>query len=493
MGIFDWKALLQLSVRWLLAVAAIALPLVSAGAAPAAEAHHEPLPNPLRENWVTLLCKYQDRPDEPHPVSWYEELVGGIEPGMGHYWQEVSYGAYGINLNPVLGWYLLPEDSAYYGQDLAKVAQDCVSAADPDIDFRQFHGINVLDNSVGNDKGHPQIRLRADGTEKDFRVTWVRDAAHWVLAHEMGHGLALAHSGSLGHLDNPYNVNYESDWDILSAGGTRSVCNGQGLIGVFPVQPGPFGCVGVHPLAVQKEILGWIPANRITVLPVDSHLTTTLERLAQPGPDGHLLAKIPLDASGSQYYAVEARRKVGYDANIPREGVVITKVDRQTEVYTRVVDGDNNGKVNDDGTVWLPGETFVDQANGITIRVLSDTGTGWTVSLSNEPLITIDDVAVTEPVSGTVSAWFQVRLLKPSSDSITVNYVTKNGSARSGEDYQQKSGTVTFAPGATSRWISVPVLADNVFEFDEQYFVELSNPQNAVILDGRGTGTIRNR
>src|SRR5690606_16923354 len=108
-------------------------------------------------------------------------------------------------------------------------------------------------------------------------------------------------------------VSYESDWDILSGGGGKTVCNGFGNSGSYPVQPGPYGCEGVHLLAVQKELLGWIPASRIKVLPADSHSTITLERLAQPGPDGYLMAKIPLDAAGRKYYAVEARKKVGYD------------------------------------------------------------------------------------------------------------------------------------------------------------------------------------
>ena len=75
---------------------------------------------------------------------------------------------------------------------------------------------------------------------------------------------------------------------------------------------------------------------------------------------------------------------------------------------------------------------------------------------------------------------------------MTVDYATVNGSAIAGNDYVSKSGTVTFAPGTTSKSISIAILGDTALESNETFEVRLSNPRNAQINDGKGIGTIRN-
>ena len=76
--------------------------------------------------------------------------------------------------------------------------------------------------------------------------------------------------------------------------------------------------------------------------------------------------------------------------------------------------------------------------------------------------------------------------------SVTVNYSTANGTATAGSDFQTASGTLNFAPGETSKTITVAVLGDQMFEPDETFAVHLSGSMNATIGDGNGTGTIVN-
>ena len=84
--------------------------------------------------------------------------------------------------------------------------------------------------------------------------------------------------------------------------------------------------------------------------------------------------------------------------------------------------------------------------------------------------------------------------LTPASvETVTVQYATADGTATlANRDYIKASGTLTFSPGQTSRAIDVSVKGDRKREADETFFVDLMNPVNAVIADGRGTGTIRN-
>ncbi len=104
--------------------------------------------------------------------------------------------------------------------------------------------------------------------------------------------------------------------------------------------------------------------------------------------------------------------------------------------------------------------------------------------------MSIDDVTVEEGDTGTVEATFTVSLSRPSGDDVTVEYVTVAGTATEGFDYEAASGVVTFAPGETTATITVLVNGDILLEDDETFFVELSNPVNAILIDGTGDGTI---
>ena len=54
------------------------------------------------------------------------------------------------------------------------------------------------------------------------------------------------------------------------------------------------------------------------------------------------------------------------------------------------------------------------------------------------------------------------------------------------------SGTLTFAPGESSKTITVQVKGDTTVEPNETYKVVLSKVAYAFIADGTGVGTIRN-
>src|SRR5262249_17379580 len=73
---------------------------------------------------------------------------------------------------------------------------------------------------------------------------------------------------------------------------------------------------------------------------------------------------------------------------------------------------------------------------------------------------------------------------------VTVNYVTSNGTATSGSDYQAANGTLTFAPGETSKTITVLVKGDRVAEPNETFHVNLSSPTHATFSNSSGLGTI---
>jgi large repetitive protein len=107
--------------------------------------------------------------------------------------------------------------------------------------------------------------------------------------------------------------------------------------------------------------------------------------------------------------------------------------------------------------------------------------------------LSINDVSASEGDSGATAFTFTVSLSPANAQPVTVDYATVDGTATAPGDYQAVSATtLTFAPGETSKTVTVQVNGDTNVESDENFVVNLSNPTNAMIADGQGVGTIVN-
>ncbi len=87
-------------------------------------------------------------------------------------------------------------------------------------------------------------------------------------------------------------------------------------------------------------------------------------------------------------------------------------------------------------------------------------------------------------------AVFTVSLSNPSVTPVTVDYTTTAGTAGAGGDFTAVFGTLTFAPGETTKLVRVPILNDDSAESTETFTVNLSNATGATIADGEGEATI---
>jgi hypothetical protein len=74
-----------------------------------------------------------------------------------------------------------------------------------------------------------------------------------------------------------------------------------------------------------------------------------------------------------------------------------------------------------------------------------------------------------------------VTLSEPSDANVLVDYATSDGTAVAGADYTATTGTVAIPAGATSTIVTVEVVGDTAFEFDETLTLTLSNPVDAVL------------
>jgi uncharacterized repeat protein (TIGR01451 family) len=329
--------------------------------------------------WITILCKQLYDEDVPHPLAFYQELFTGSEY-LDHYWRELSLGTINLSGSNVVGWYTLPQHQSYYYYDMdgdgykeldvSRAANDCTAVADSSVYFPNYVGINLIFNASWWYYGGSYYMTR-DGMSKVWRMTWLSGLPSqyfWesTVAHEMGHGFGLPHSGSI------YGVEYENPWDVMGYDG--SGCP----LPDFPV----YGCPGQHTIAYHKDLLGWIPISRKYVATWGSVSTFTLERLESPASSNYLMAKIPIGGSDTHFYTLETRQKIGYDKYMPGNAVVIHEVDtNHTQFPAEVVDSDNNGDTGDAGTMWTPGEIFTDTVNGVKVCINSTTTTGFKVTI----------------------------------------------------------------------------------------------------------------
>jgi len=104
--------------------------------------------------------------------------------------------------------------------------------------------------------------------------------------------------------------------------------------------------------------------------------------------------------------------------------------------------------------------------------------------------LSVGDAAVFEGNTGTQYAVVSVNLDAPARKTVSVNYATAYGTAVAGADYLATAGTLTFAPGQTSKTIRVPVIADRVPEPDKTFLVNLSGARGAKIAVAQGVVTI---
>ena len=76
--------------------------------------------------------------------------------------------------------------------------------------------------------------------------------------------------------------------------------------------------------------------------------------------------------------------------------------------------------------------------------------------------------------------------------AVTVNFGTADGTATAGSDYAAATGTLTFAPGDTTKTVTINVNGDTTVEPAETFAVGLSAPGGATIAKASGAGTITN-
>ena len=285
---------------------------------------------------LVLLIEFTDIVHEPtHDQTFFDRFFNDTSPGarsMRMFYAEASYGALTINATIVPMWFVSSRAMAYYGQDgssgvdaangpIYNLVTEAVRTADPFVNFTAFdtdhNGVvdhlMIVHAGVGQESHANQTdliwshswvvggpSLIVDGVQVSGYTMVSEDSPLGVSVHEFGHDLGLP---------DLYDTDYSSDgagiWDVMSEGAWNGAPRGS--------SPAMFS-------AWSKIRLGWFTP---TFGPFDVVADTPI-----PAIETHAFAyRLDTVVSPSEYFLIENREPIDFDAALPAHGLLIWHVD----------------------------------------------------------------------------------------------------------------------------------------------------------------------
>lgn len=334
------------------------------------------LPNPVHKlptvgdvKTIVLFADFNDSPASQTP----EQVFSLISPKAETFFRDISYGKMDYVLEPQFTWLRLSQPSSYYGEGIRsydghlQFIQEAVTLADANVDFSTADSVLVLvpPEASGVPYGpafgaNPGEGYSADGKVFSNGVTSGADLIGWGflwLNHETGHIMGLPDL-------------YAYQFDSSNYDDQHRFVGGFGLMGFIDGNAPEF-------FAFERWQMGWLDDNQI-FCQLDGEQTITLTAIETIG--GTKAVIIPV--SETKVVVVESRRRLGYDANLIKEGALVYTID--TSIYS----GEGSLVVypileNDpyrDQSPLAVGESFT--IDGVIITVIEATSAGDVVQVT---------------------------------------------------------------------------------------------------------------
>ena len=129
---------------------------------------------------------------------------------------------------------------------------------------------------------------------------------------------------------------------------------------------------------------------------------------------------------------------------------------------------------------------------GVKVATKRSVATFTIIDNDSWPSVTISDASGPEWPNPITYLKFVVELSEHAEYEVRVDYETRDGTAKAGQDYVATSGTLVFNEGDNEKIVWVEVIDDDHDEDTETMTVVLSNPVRAILADATGQGQIRN-
>lgn len=309
---------------------------------------------------VRLAVVFVDFPDAPASLT-LEEVYGVISPGAEALYEAMSYGAMNLILTPDLRWLRMSQPSTAYGFQTGitfnqhrSFLDEALQLAAPTSDFSEADGFVVLTNPseggvtygpafVANSPGNG---ITVDGNTLLNGTNSGLDLLVWGsgwLNHEIGHTMGLPDLYDYGPagLSPHHFVGEFSSMGLISGRAPEWT-------------------------AWERWQLGWVNDAQIYCAP-SGRSVAALTPVALPL--GQKAIVVPTGASSA--IVVESRRAIGYDAEIPKPGLLVYEIDtsiqsgRGTMKVLPLADGDASKLTR----TLAVGQSLV--YGGVTVRLIS--------------------------------------------------------------------------------------------------------------------------
>ena len=220
-----------------------------------------------------------------------------------------------------------------------------------------------------------------------------------------------------------------------------------------------------------------VSINDATVLEGNVSTANAVFTVTLSGVSGQAVTVLVTSADGS------ASTPSDYTAVPP---ILLTFAPGETsKTVTVLVNGDTLSEANE--------TFFINLTNAVGATVTDGQGQGTIINDDVAPTLSINDVTLLEGDLGTTNAVFTVTLSTASGQTVTIGASSANGTATNPSDYIALAPTVlTFAPGETSKTVTMAINGDTSNEANETFFINLNNAVNATVTDNQGLGTIIN-
>ncbi len=235
-----------------------------------------------------------------------------------------------------------------------------------------------------------------------------------------------------------------------------------------------------------RNIINGEPGSRtsatITIEDNDFPRLSIADAIEEEGA-AHITFTVALDVPSSlpitvQYTTVDGTAVAGEDYVRVAAQLAIPAGELKREIRVSLID-DNLSEVD---------ETFTVILSNPTNAVIDDDKAVGTIENDDEFLLSVGDVVVAENEGVAI---FSVNLDRwNTAQDISVAYVTMDGTATAGSDYEEQAGKVVIPAGELSRTIAIAILDDEEPENSETFTLVLTVAQNARIADATGLGTI---
>lgn len=287
---------------------------------------------------IAIFIKFSDNLSLT-PIVYFDSLLYGVNGHtLRNYYNEVSRGTLDVvtvNFPSSMDWMDAPQLYSYYvngqngfgsyPQNAQKLAEDAIAAANIAVDFSQYDNDNdgYVDalfiihagrgaeytgnvNDIWSHQWGTSTPQLVDGV---YAYIYSMEPEYWrnpgdmtcgVYAHEAGHAIF--------GLPDLYDYDYDSDgigaWSLMAGGSWN----------------GPLGSSPAHPDAWSLCQMGF--ASQINII------SDTAQISIPSVEDSGIIYRLWTEGSaGNEYYLVENRRRTGYDAYLPGDGLCIYHID----------------------------------------------------------------------------------------------------------------------------------------------------------------------